>query len=73
MEIIEEIKETLHEKSAPWLSYGFFLIFIGIMLSVFQQFVGINVVLYFCVCLNYPLVTGNESQSPSGHVVALTH
>jgi MFS transporter, SP family, xylose:H+ symportor len=45
--IIEEIKETLHEKSAPWLSYGFFLIFIGIMLSVFQQFVGINVVLYY--------------------------
>jgi SP family xylose:H+ symportor-like MFS transporter len=45
--IIEEIKETLHEKSAPWLSYGFFLIFVGIMLSVFQQFVGINVVLYY--------------------------
>jgi SP family xylose:H+ symportor-like MFS transporter len=45
--IIEEIKATLYEKSAPWLSYGFFLIFIGIMLSVFQQFVGINVVLYY--------------------------
>jgi SP family xylose:H+ symportor-like MFS transporter len=45
--IIQEIKDTLHEKSAPWLSYGFFLIFIGIMLSVFQQFVGINVVLYY--------------------------
>jgi SP family xylose:H+ symportor-like MFS transporter len=42
-----EIRSTLHEKSAPWLSYGFFVIFIGIMLSVFQQFVGINVVLYY--------------------------
>jgi SP family xylose:H+ symportor-like MFS transporter len=42
-----EIKSTLHEKNAPWLSYGFFLIFIGILLSVFQQFVGINVVLYY--------------------------
>ena len=45
--ILDEIKSTLHEKSAPWLSYGFFVIFIGIMLSVFQQFVGINVVLYY--------------------------
>jgi SP family xylose:H+ symportor-like MFS transporter len=44
---LEEIKSTLHEKNAPWLSYGFFLIFIGIMLSVFQQFVGINAVLYY--------------------------
>ena len=44
---LEEIRGTLHEKNAPWLSYGFFLIFIGIMLSVFQQFVGINAVLYY--------------------------
>jgi MFS transporter, SP family, xylose:H+ symportor len=46
-DILAEIKETIHEKSAPWLSFGFFVIFIGIMLSVFQQFVGINVVLYY--------------------------
>jgi MFS transporter, SP family, xylose:H+ symportor len=45
--ILKEIKETIHEKSVPWLSFGFFVIFIGIMLSVFQQFVGINVVLYY--------------------------
>jgi MFS transporter, SP family, xylose:H+ symportor len=45
--ILDEIKDTLHEKSVPWLSYGFFVIFVGILLSVFQQFVGINVVLYY--------------------------
>ena len=45
--ILEEIKSTTHEKNVPWLSYGFFIIFVGIMLSVFQQFVGINVVLYY--------------------------
>ena len=45
--ILEEIKSTTHQRNIPWLSYGFFVIFIGILLSVFQQFVGINVVLYY--------------------------
>lgn len=45
--ILQDIRETLHETSVPWLSYGFLVIFIGILLSVFQQFVGINVVLYY--------------------------
>jgi MFS transporter, SP family, xylose:H+ symportor len=42
-----EIRETLIEKNVPWLSFGFFVIFMGIILSVFQQFVGINVVMYY--------------------------
>ena len=45
--ILQEIKESLKIKDAPWLSYGWILIAIGIFLSVFQQFVGINVVLYY--------------------------
>jgi len=45
--IQSEIEESLIEKNAPWLSYGFFVIAIGIILSIFQQFVGINVVLYY--------------------------
>jgi len=45
--ILKDIKDSLIETNVPWLSYGFFVIFIGIMLSVFQQFVGINVVLYY--------------------------
>ncbi|HVZ97501.1 MAG TPA: D-xylose transporter XylE [Chitinophagaceae bacterium] len=45
--ILDEIKATIHERNVPWLSYGFLIIFIGIMLSVFQQFVGINVVMYY--------------------------
>ncbi|HSV76967.1 MAG TPA: D-xylose transporter XylE [Bacteroidales bacterium] len=45
--IIEEIKESLRQKDAHWLSYGGLVIVIGILISVFQQFVGINVVLYY--------------------------
>jgi SP family xylose:H+ symportor-like MFS transporter len=45
--ILSDIKSTLHEANAPWLSYGFGVILIGILLSVFQQAVGINVVLYY--------------------------
>jgi len=46
-EILSEIKASLKIKDVPWLSYGGLLIIIGIFLSVFQQFVGINVVLYY--------------------------
>ncbi|MBP1619028.1 MAG: sugar transporter [Bacteroidetes bacterium] len=45
--ILADIKGTLHEANAPWLSYGFGVIIVGILLSVFQQAVGINVVLYY--------------------------
>jgi SP family xylose:H+ symportor-like MFS transporter len=43
-----EIRASLSEHhSGKLLSFGGLLIFIGVMLSVFQQFVGINVVLYY--------------------------
>lgn len=45
---IAEIRSSLSEHhSGRLFSFGWLLIFIGIMLSVFQQFVGINVVLYY--------------------------
>ena len=45
--ILNAIKETLVQKTEKLLSYGVMCIFIGIMLSVFQQAVGINAVLYY--------------------------
>ncbi len=45
--ILAEIKASAREKVEPLLTYGFLVIFIGIMLSVFQQAVGINAVLYY--------------------------
>jgi len=45
---IADIRASLAEHhSGRLFSFGALLIFIGIMLSVFQQFVGINVVLYY--------------------------
>lgn len=46
-EILAEIKSTAEEKTEKLFTYGWMVIFIGIMLSVFQQAVGINAVLYF--------------------------
>jgi len=45
--ILFEIKETVVEKREKLFAYGFMVIFIGCMLSVFQQVIGINAVLYF--------------------------
>ena len=45
--IVEEIKATATESREPLFAYGWLVIFVGIMLSVFQQIVGINAVLYF--------------------------
>ena len=46
-EILNDIKNTVTVKTEKVLSYGFMCIFVGIMLSVFQQAVGINAVLYY--------------------------
>ncbi len=45
--ILEEIKTTTKEKSEPILAYGFAVVLIGMLLSFFQQAIGINVVLYY--------------------------
>jgi SP family xylose:H+ symportor-like MFS transporter len=45
--VLDEIKATIVHKSGKLFSYGFAVIVIGILLSAFQQFVGINVVLYY--------------------------
>jgi MFS transporter, SP family, xylose:H+ symportor len=45
---LSEIRASLREHhSGALLSFGKRLIFIGLVLSIFQQFVGINVVLYY--------------------------
>ncbi len=45
--ILQEIKDTITVKTEKLFTYGVLVIFVGIMLSVFQQIVGINAVLYY--------------------------
>ena len=57
--ILSEIKATAHEKTEKLFTYGWLVIFIGIMLSVFQQIVGINAVLYFAPRIFETMGMGN--------------
>lgn len=45
--ILSEIRDNIAEKKEKLLSYGFGVIVIGVLLSFFQQAIGINVVLYY--------------------------
>jgi SP family xylose:H+ symportor-like MFS transporter len=60
-QVFKEIKASLVETNAPWLSFGGFVIIIGILLSVFQQFVGINVVLYYAGDIFRSMGSGNDT------------
>jgi SP family xylose:H+ symportor-like MFS transporter len=46
-QIFEDIKDTIETSKVKLYSYGKAVLIIGILLSVFQQFVGINVALYY--------------------------
>jgi SP family xylose:H+ symportor-like MFS transporter len=59
--VFKEIKESLKESKLPWLSFGGLVIIIGILLSIFQQFVGINVVLYYAGDIFRSMGAGNDS------------
>jgi len=58
-EILDQIKSTVDVKSEKLFSYGALVIFVGIMLSVFQQAVGINAVLYYAPRIFESMNMGN--------------
>lgn len=45
--ILADIKDTIIVRRERLFAYGYLCVFIGVMLSVFQQVVGINAVLYY--------------------------
>ncbi len=60
--ILEEIKASMNEKtSGKLLSFGWLVIVIGVLISVFQRFVGINVVLYYAPEIFKTIASGTDS------------
>ncbi len=45
--VLTEIESSLSHTSGKLFAFGGLVVFVGIMLSLFQQFVGINAVLYY--------------------------
>lgn len=56
-----EIKSSLKVEDARLLSFGGLVIVVGILLSVFQQFVGINAVLYYAPLMFKNMGASNDS------------
>ncbi len=71
--VLSDIKKSLKQSRAPWLSFGGLVIIIGILLSVFQQFVGINVVLYYAGDIFRSMGSGNDSSLVQTIIVGLVN
>lgn len=59
--VLHDIKETVHEQTSKLLAFGWKVLLVGVLLSVFQQVVGINVVLYYAPTIFKSLGFGNDA------------
>ncbi|WP_147536254.1 D-xylose transporter XylE [Bacillus marasmi] len=72
--ILKQIKETVDEVSSEKLfAYGKTVIIIGILLSVFQQFVGINVALYYAPRIFESMGAGKDASMMQTTVMGLVN
>jgi SP family xylose:H+ symportor-like MFS transporter len=72
-EILGDIKNTIEHHSSKLFSYGKVVIVIGILLSVFQQFVGINVALYYAPRIFESMGAGKDASMMQTVVMGLVN
>ncbi|HPR33147.1 MAG TPA: D-xylose transporter XylE [Prolixibacteraceae bacterium] len=72
-EILEDIRSTVEHHSGKIFSYGKVVIIIGILLSVFQQFVGINVALYYAPRIFESMGAGKDASMLQTVVMGLVN
>ena len=70
-EIYAEIKDTVEHHSSNIFAFGKVVIIIGILLSVFQQFVGINVALYYAPRIFESMGAGKDASMMQTVVMGL--
>lgn len=72
-EIIVDIKSTLSSHSGKIFSFGKKVVVIGILLSIFQQFVGINVALYYAPRIFESMGAGKDASMLQTVVMGLVN
>jgi SP family xylose:H+ symportor-like MFS transporter len=72
-EILGDIKNTIEHHSSKLFSYGKVVIVIGVLLSVFQQFVGINVALYYAPRIFESMGAGKDASMMQTVVMGLVN
>lgn len=71
--ILQDIKASVEKSSSKLFSYGKIIILIGVLLSVFQQFVGINVALYYAPRIFESMGAGKDASMLQTVVMGLVN
>jgi SP family xylose:H+ symportor-like MFS transporter len=71
--ILEQIKQSVDDSSGKLFTYGKTVIVIGILLSVFQQFVGINVALYYAPRIFESMGAGKDASMMQTTIMGLVN
>ncbi|MFA8299715.1 MAG: D-xylose transporter XylE [Hyphomicrobiales bacterium] len=64
-EHVTEINKSMHHTTSKLLSYGWYVIIIGVIINIAQQLSGINIVLYYA-----PVIFGNLGDSVQSSLLA---